>query len=120
MITIDVDTSLRLLREVVTEFGGRTVYVIPAAYDTCVYADKGECSCLVGHVLVRAGVSVDVLDGEEGPITGLVLEGIEVTDTARWVLAAAQEAQDIGETWGEALKRAEEAAAEYADLESTS
>ncbi|MFC5112650.1 hypothetical protein ACFPN7_01690 [Amycolatopsis halotolerans] len=85
----------------------------------CAYQRGGCPSCLVGTALAYAGVTVDELramDAAGFAGIGALYMGdrlpIEMTDDAVDVFQAAQTAQDIGHTWGTALKRAREEAAE--------
>jgi hypothetical protein len=89
-------------------------------YGTCKYERFGEPSCLVGQVLARLGVPVEVLaeldeqsdgsiNGEDVP-TVLFNAGFEVSNDAYRYMAEAQAVQDRTSrpnTWGEALARAE-------------
>lgn len=74
---------------------------------------SGSRPCLVGQALTRLGVPAEVLAaadrevGRRSRISHVPLPAtIEVTDGARLVLAAAQDAQDSAQTWGQALTRA--------------
>lgn len=98
------DYVTRLMEEAVASKGEDYVYEQPGG--ECVYLDRecGQPSCLIGHVLVAAGVVI--------PPT---LEGMSVHIVVRdlipeWsvgqlprALGAAQELQDSGATWGDAL-----------------
>ena len=113
--------ALELMREVVAEYGADHVYVDPNGRTadgldgvTCVYVDwkASRPSCLVGHALFRAGVTVEQLaeldyaeDGSD--INGVYSDAFELVDGAELVFSAAQMAQDKGQTWGTALARAE-------------
>jgi hypothetical protein len=103
---IDGARALQLLREVVAE---RPDYVYQKPGRYCVYAVGDQPSCIVGHVLARAGFPVDQLAGVQGNVTVLVQDhpGWLGRD-ARSILAAAQHVQDPGEeTWSAALAAAE-------------
>ncbi len=73
-------------------------------------------SCIVGHVLVAAGVPVDTLSDFNGSITttrvGLTNElgpdAFEITKEATVVLVTAQRAQDEGKSWGSAVDYADD------------
>lgn len=106
MITITGVDTLDLLRVVIAEHGATTIYQIPEIYDTCVYTVDGQPSCLVGHCLVKAGISAAALVDEDCTIDELELEHLRLTDGAVQVFLAAQEAQDAGEMWSEALRAA--------------
>lgn len=121
--TIDGLAALNLLARTI---GERVdfVYCPPGGGDRCLYAYDGGPSCLVGRVLYQLGVSVSDLaafdatrkgagalrnmvftagadDGDSDDAAALLF-----TRDASYVLAAAQIAQDTGETWGAALERA--------------
>lgn len=75
----------------------------------CRYAVNDQPSCLVGHVLYRSGVAVDALNRlDKVGVSAHALRdfGLEVDQDAGDVLVAAQEAQDRGHTWGDALDAA--------------
>lgn len=115
-ITIDEDDAIHGLRKVVDQQGAGTVYQIPASVGHCVYVDRGACSCLIAHVLVYLGVPVGALEGwNDTEIEQVTLPGVSITGAARLVFTAAQKAQDIGESWGQALADAQDA---YAGLRS--
>lgn len=87
--------------------------IIPAEeYDegehvqTCLYVNNGAPSCLVGHVLHMAGVPLGALEEFEDSSASTVTRALTTT-TERVVeaLLQAQEAQDHGVSWGEALER---------------
>lgn len=113
---LDPKRALELLEEVVTEHGSETVYqkAITAwtnGTERCVYTvDDGSPSCLVGHVLVRAGITAERIDemgineGTSARNLYLHFDGIE-RDASK-VLQAAQAVQDQGRPWGEALEAA--------------
>jgi hypothetical protein len=97
------------------------------ASPSCAYVEGGSPSCLVGVGLHKyAGFTIDQLsamdngddyESEEG-VTYLEGGGMnfnqvvnlyaDITNDARMVLAAAQDAQDNGLPWGDALATAEE------------
>lgn len=96
---------------------GKENYIDPRAQTNlaCQYVLDGEPSCIVGVTLSLLGVSTETLemmDNCGNPMFSadglLVLEGSDVTmdSDARDVLIAAQNKQDRGETWGEALNAA--------------
>lgn len=132
--SIDRDRALALLRQAVEQKGEDYVYPSGDPYSvgtkTCTYERDGEPSCLVGHVLFIAGVPVEVLarldqygetefrtlaygstceddDGNEEVLQEPVLhEYAALTEEAVEALSAAQDTQDRGRTWGQALLRA--------------
>lgn len=90
----------------------------------CLYVEKGSPSCLVGHSFhYDFGISIPYLEllnsnelaghlGGSSSVRALVMpEGVELTSEARQIFGAAQEIQDGGGTWGEALEAAEVVAA---------
>jgi hypothetical protein len=125
--TLTGPVSLRFLREVVAE---QPDYVYRSPFENaatnpgmCVYVvdakDGGySCSCLVGHVLVRAGWDPARLaeaggmnDNEYGrPVRAF--RRFEMDDAAYEILAAAQGVQDRRKPWSSALAEAERVAAE--------
>lgn len=115
MIEISDERIIELMHEVVE---GKEDFVYrPTSGDGCMYlrygehgVPTGEGSCLVGQVLIKAGVPVEALALHEGNGAHAILEGGEgnhqvavVSETARHALAAAQEKQDSRWTWGDAL-----------------
>lgn len=98
---------LRLMEAVVNKMGAD--YVYPERELGCQYVRDGQPSCIVGHVLVEAGVPVDEIGKHEGrsawamapDVTPWGDKGTPVIEA----LDAAQHAQDTGSTWGEALAR---------------
>lgn len=116
-------TVMTTLREVVAErpdfvYKAQTTYSDDDATPMCGYVHTNEngakvCGCLVGHVLNRLGVPLDTLAEYEGKGAEYVVEGLDLNlsrQTAR-VLWIAQDEQDRGKPWGEALAKAEAAAA---------
>lgn len=99
-----------IIRELVAEFGEDYVYKKEeqeADEDViCSYQENGKPSCIVGHVLHRAGVEYNP-DWEGGPC-GTFLRGEGVPGYLANALGFAQVQQDIGKTWGEALNAYEE------------
>lgn len=68
-------------------------------------------SCLVGHVLHRAGVdaaTLNRLDMLGVSASALADYGIQADVGAQRILGVAQQVQDSGKPWGEALRRARE------------
>lgn len=70
----------------------------------------GEPSCIFGHALMSMGITTAQLDWAGGSFIGMMLETLEskgwITPVSFEVKAAAyaaQQAQDNGKTWGEAL-----------------
>lgn len=117
MERIDARRALELLIDIVDQYGEDTVYekvplnvggtIIYSQGVGCRYQVNGQPSCLVGHVLARAGVSTEALEDMDASGLSIINSYAAVGDTdARAVLQAAQSAQDTGATWGEALKNA--------------
>jgi hypothetical protein len=82
----------------------------------CMYVLDGQPSCLVGHVLARAGWTVEQVAGLDPYLDDYIYKGgvsaSELFDAfpeyftkdAGRVLAAAQGAQDLQNSWGDALE----------------
>lgn len=132
MDTIEIDgtKALSLLREVIAgnedfcyETKKKTVTEDGyGEYDTylCLYAHEGKPDCVVGRALHKAGVTVEQLEAMDnigatydGFPTGIGVvampENVNLTEQGREVFKAAQEWQDAGFKWGEALSFAEKA-----------
>jgi hypothetical protein len=108
-IVIDAAKALDLLAGAVKARGEGHIY--PDFNGACYYTASGEPDCMVGEALSQAGVSIDVLDGlnNRGAFMSdcrdyLAANGVTVTEDAGKVFRAAQERQDIGNTWGDAYK----------------
>lgn len=120
MERITARRALELLTDVVDRAGDDFVYQKLDMSDVqgeedmlpnegCRYAVDDRPSCLVGHVLHRSGVEMDVLnrlDVAGTSASGLADFGLEVDWDAGEVLVAAQALQDRGECWGDALAAA--------------
>ncbi|KAF4408621.1 hypothetical protein [Streptomyces lycii] len=71
---------------------------------SCQYVNNGAPSCLVGHVLHRLGVPLDVLREREGDkALHVARDLLSVSDVTAGCLNRAQIRQDDGETWGDAI-----------------
>lgn len=117
MIEITEKIALRLLEQVIS---GKEDFVYKADQraegntPVCLYVEDGAPSCLVGQVLARAGVSVDVLSSIDSANSGqsesideaYLGDDVKIDDDARFVLSKAQVWQDSGFTWGRALEHA--------------
>jgi hypothetical protein len=105
-IHLTEELALKCMREAVDEYGSDYVYQSPDM--ACMYVYNGEASCLIGQVLVRAGVPVTAFGG--GTINTCTIDRIvaylPVTLSEHLVRALrdAQGAQDGGACWGEALE----------------
>lgn len=119
-IELTPERALELMREVVAEYGEDYVYADTSGVQAdgnssafCVYADaEEECpSCLVGHALFRAGVTIAELveldESSDPSIKHAYSPAFTLKGGSREVFAAAQEAQDNGAAWGVALAEAE-------------
>jgi len=116
----DEHETLGVLRYVVQQKGPQHVYQRHQEVGyVCLYYDRaaGCPSCLVGHVLEQLGFPPPPAS-IEGRAVRTIIDGVALTDfEAYWtekftsraihLLAVAQDSQDGGETWGEALERAE-------------
>lgn len=127
---VDEAKAIELLERAVEEKGSD--YVDPRSSTTgCEYADeKGQPLCIVGHVLSYLGVDLrpvvfeSAYGGPEERLWGddfsaaelygssekAPLGDIEFTSEATYVLSEAQNYQDSGKSWGEALGAAQGAA----------
>lgn len=120
-IKLTLDEAQRLAREVVAEYGAGYIYQqIADEYGNpgCRYIDNGSCSCLVGHILYRAGVPIGDLEGNNNERSVdddsfLVDVGVDADSRTEHFLSRLQEAQDRGSKWGVALHGAIEAVASY-------
>jgi len=110
--------TLQVLRQVVSDRGHDYVYKEQERQKgvsvRCKYVENDGPSCIVGHVASRLGVPIETLkEWDEGFLQQVPTVGYRVFDeSALDVLSQAQFSQDYGSTWGEALRRAEERAAE--------
>lgn len=135
METITARRALELLIDVVDTYGPETVYertelhtswgeAVPENEDEvimgCLYALDGAPSCLVGHVLHRAGATLNELRSldREGVGASALADAIgSVEPDAAEVLDVAQRHQDNGATWGKALDMARDAYEKLRGLE---
>ena len=111
------DEAVELLSQVVEEYGRDHVYVSPRGGPYCFYVHDGQPSCLIGHVLMRAGFALDLIaeldhsfEMPNATAFSLVADlihqrsGFEgVTEHVCGVLGQAQTLQDLGYTWGKIL-----------------
>lgn len=90
---------------------------------SCLYVHDGKPSCLIGHAAIEAGIidlSIEFTGNNLLEACELV-QNLGIVDQLshaeiKW-LNAAQNAQDTGQTWAEAIKSADEARAEYVEAE---
>lgn len=76
----------------------------------CVYVWKGQPDCLVGHWLIRQGVSPEALEPLWNNSAGAVVReflGDRLDNEARALLVNVQHRQDGGMPWAEVLEHAE-------------
>ncbi len=113
MIQLDYDDVIVLLEKAVGEKGESYVYP-RAQYGGCVNFRYDEPACIVGHVLSYLGFG-PVVDGPNGfrrsiragAVRNVIDEtGLVTTYYAERALIRAQEVQDSGLSWGEALEAA--------------
>lgn len=90
--------------------------------DTYFYFDpkSGECGCIVGHVLSYYGITKEDLGKHNqgtgfGTILRLTPRVVTCDPAAKALLQAAQEDQDSGATWGQAVEDSVSYAEELAD-----
>lgn len=114
---LNASQALDLLNEIVAEKGEDFVYTAPQdGNGSCVYWNNGP-SCIVGHLLFRAGVDpakIQALDfnapAEPGLISGTNASDIPkyIEDAMTWEAARlcneVQHLQDGGTSWGDAVK----------------
>lgn len=114
-IEITPEKAIALLEECVAEKGAAFIYERPQG-NACAFVDKGVPSCLVGHALHKAGITLAALrrfDKVGGNIECLVNDGsIALPEVATSIFQRAQELQDDGWTWGKALNEAKVVAAQ--------
>ena len=132
MSKMTMDQAIAALEEVVAEFGEDYKYKHPeGSMDTCYYSDEaGNPGCIVGQVLAKhfpeeletihryEWEGAEVITTEDGSYAYVVpkTDG-EALDSTEWagrvftkeavyVLFGAQQVQDGGSRWGEALDEA--------------
>lgn len=100
------------IEQAVEKYGSE--YTYREHYNECVYLDEGEPRCLLGVAL--SFIDKDKLAelGEEEAVHQSSVDGsglpwgnirsLDMSCTARWAGAAAQDVQDRGGTWGGALE----------------
>jgi hypothetical protein len=112
-VTYTYEDVLAELQEIVK---GREGFVYKAPEDcegTCVNFHMGEPSCLVGHWLAMHGVTQGFLWKHNISVAATVTDlfcgnanvmPIQVDEPARKLLVLAQQRQDSGSTWGNAVE----------------
>lgn len=117
MYHLSTEQAMAALEVVVAEAGEDYVYESPrhmqGGDESCFYVHRdpdgsdARPGCLVGTALHRLGVPLGELEKHEGTDAFTMLWHItDLPDRARGAFSGAQEAQDTGETWGEALRQA--------------
>jgi hypothetical protein len=122
--TIDIGSALDLLAASVQLRGDDFVYlpvwIEESRYLTCRYANRGIPDCIVGQALALAGVDIHELEAmPDDGVRDLYLRGelpVALTLGALAVFDAAQQRQDRGRNWGDALAHATAAAVRFLDL----
>ena len=118
MITLTLKDARRYAEETIAEKGADYVYPRDRRpHSSCLYVYNDKPDCLVGVILHKAGVPIEALrqcqsqkDSSAIAIlpllrqAGFILTEPEVT---QWLINL-QHAQDSGDTWGEALRYAEQ------------
>ena len=107
----------RTASELVGEFGAEFIYEKRRSSTgqlMCYYVKDGQGDCIVGRVLVKLGVSVDILRQYEGDGSWFVLrqlreKGWSINEEADMFLGVLQGSQDSGWTWGHSLREAQNA-----------
>lgn len=120
MIELDLARTKELLAAAVAERGEDFVYITPDTDEEsapkCLYVHEAtgglECGCIVGWVLHRAGVPLELLRQYEGSHATDVLDRLwdinvlAASLEAASLLHAVQGSQDDGSPWGEAVREA--------------
>lgn len=103
------DNQVRdMLRTVVAE-NPDFVYEAPGGPDevACKYVHDGAPSCLVGHVMSRLGLPLDILSANEGASPCQIGGDLGISVRAADALTEAQDYQDQEYTWSDSLAHAE-------------
>lgn len=126
-LELTIERARELLVEAVEEKGADYIYPLwDSPNIECLYGNYADpqnisyndsfeeqgCDgpgCIVGHVLVKAGVSQETLYQNEGTGAVSLVAKLQGSDQFRGTplsnaLSAAQSKQDNGSTWGEALE----------------
>lgn len=106
---VTYDAVVTRARAEVAEAGEDYVYPRSAGDQNCLYFDPktGAPDCVVGRILINGNfVSRTWLHEREGVTAGTLGSQANWTDDVREFLVVLQDAQDRGETWGYALRRA--------------
>jgi hypothetical protein len=123
-----ITTVMQHLHAVVDEVGEDFIYRARTSNDrtmlsgnSCLYVYEGKPDCIVGKILHRMGVPLDVLSSHEGsPATQLCryldeddFDTSPLSDDVVRILSVAQDSQDHGITYGNVRKHAESFAFDY-------
>lgn len=98
------------LRDVVNERPDYVYEEVPCDEETvtdCLYVYNNAPSCLVGHVMHRLGIPLDVLSEHEGESPNQFRPALSISYRAADALTKAQDVQDEGDAWADALEAAE-------------
>ena len=120
---IEYAEAVELLQRAVAEKGADYVYdpdsANPGSYGCAYFQQDGTPSCLVGHVIAYKGLTKGLLGVWNGSDVDLLVERgfLDLDERAQWLLANAQNLQDNGKSWGEALDGAIEFAEEVGSVE---
>ena len=109
--TLNEETATKVLQQLIDEFGPD--YRVGTA--GCYYKnlDTNEPICIVGHLLVRTGFDISVLNEDTNAsgfsnvlfrLTNLLQMEINIPDRLINALNEAQWVQDKGDTWGKAFE----------------
>lgn len=116
-IKIDAEKALALLTQAVALRGEEFRYwdkypENETGVTSCRYVMNGAPACMVGTALYLGGVSLALLVMVEtyapSELNEAMGHDISISDDAAKVFLAAQRSQDDGNSWGAALKRAQE------------
>jgi len=121
---IDISRALDLLAASVQlrgdDFVYQPVWMEESRYLTCHYANRGTPDCIVGQALALAGVGIHDLEAmpDDGVRDLYLRQELPVAFTlgAVAVFDAAQQCQDRGRSWGDALAHATATAVRFLDL----
>lgn len=112
-VTYTYEDVLAELREIIRGREGY-VYETPDYSGSCVNFDReGNPSCLVGHWLALHGITGSFFRDTEIPASATVTDlfcgnahvmPMQVDEDARHLLLLAQQRQDSGSTWGNAVE----------------
>lgn len=105
---LSYDRAVELLHQVIDEFGAGYVYATDDG-GHCFYVTAGKPACLVAQVLARGGVPLEGLaDLDAQSCSDVSSQAVRFEAWAEpdavVLLANAQDQQDGGATWGNALE----------------